>query len=494
MPQVDLPRRTRIVATLGPATSSPRMIKRIIKAGVDIVRLNFSHGNYEFHAGLIETVQRVSAELGEHVAVMQDLSGPKMRVGAVADDAIRLRRGRDVEVIEGRGEGTEERLFVEAAGAIANLEEGTLVRLADGLLELCVTKRTRDGVSCRVETGGVLRSRQGVNIPGADLGVKALTPKDKRDLAFGVELGVDAVALSFVQDASDVMAVRKLLVKHGQEPFVVAKIERSQALTNLHEILEVTSGVMVARGDLGVEIGVEKVPMAQKRIIQEALARRRPVITATQMLESMIERPSATRAEVSDVANAVIEGTDALMLSGETAVGKHAVAAVRTLDSVAREAERALLDVPSHSGIFAADDPAQAVTRAARVAARACEARGILGFSNSGRTLRLISTMRPRRSIWGCTTTTRTARRMKFFWGVQPLVIGVSDTVDEMINEAEGLLVKRRKVRKGDRLVIVCGQAVTTGATNSIHIHTVGERRDGKLAGKAKAARRKARS
>ncbi|MCB9899338.1 MAG: pyruvate kinase [Planctomycetes bacterium] len=467
-------RRTRIVATLGPATCSPASIRRIVRSGVDIVRLNFSHGSHEFHAQLVRDVRQVAAELGQHVAILQDLSGPKMRVGRMDEDAARLRTGSEVLVVEGHGVGTAEQLFVEAAGVVRSLEPGRVIRLADGQLELRVVARADDGVVCRVVHGGTLRSRQGVNVPGLAQGVKALTRKDRKDLEFGLSLGVDAVALSFVQDASDVVTLRKLLARHGARPFVVAKIERAGALDNLDAILDVTGGVMVARGDLGVEIGVEKVPMAQKHIIRRARAKRRPVITATQMLESMIERPTPTRAEVSDVANAVLEGTDALMLSGETAVGRYPVEAVRTLANVAMEAEHEIARVPSPihepDGV---EDPSQAVTRAARVAARAVGARAVLGFTNSGRTARLVSSMRPTRAVFGFTYVEATARRMKFFWGVTPMMIHQASTVAGMIEEAEALLVAGRLVKKGDRLVIVCGQQVTTGATNSIHIHTV---------------------
>jgi len=469
-------RKTRIVATVGPASSSPTMLRKLVRAGVDVFRLNFSHGDEPFFRTVVADIRRVAAELDEHVAIMQDLSGPKMRVGRMTDDAVRLRTGKQLEVVEGHGLGTDECLYVEAAGSIKRLVKGTVIRLADGLLELRVLSRKGDGVRAQVVTGGVLRSRQGVNIPGADLGVKALTQKDLKDLKLGVELGVDAVALSFVQDADDVLSLRKLLARHGSAAFVIAKIERAEALNNLDSILDVASGVMVARGDLGVEIGVERVPLAQKKIIRRALERRRPVITATQMLESMIERPTPTRAEVSDIANAVLEGTDALMLSGETAVGKNPVKAVRVLDDVASETEREPAFYPEWEGnAFLVEDPAQAVTRAARVAARSAGARAVLAFTNSGRTARLVSSQRTARDCYGFSPNEASLRRMKFFWGVHPLEIGKAASVHKMIRDAEALLRRRRLVRKGDRMVIICGEQVSTGATNSLHIHTVGD-------------------
>ncbi len=474
-----LSKRTRVVATLGPASSSEAVLRRLIRAGVDVVRLNFSHGTHDFHRDLIEKVRRVSAAMGEPVAILQDLSGPKMRVGRIADDRIRLRSGERIEVVEGSGEGTLQRLYVEVAGSIRKLGKGQVIRLADGLLELRVESRRGDVATCKIIHGGYLRSRQGVNIPGADLGVSPLTRKDRKDLAFGLSLGVDAVALSFVRAKKDIMALRKLIertVGDGQTPLVIAKIERAEALEDLDGILDVTSGVMVARGDLGVEIGVEKVPLAQKRIIRAAIAHNKPVITATQMLESMIDRPTPTRAEVSDVASAVFEGTDALMLSGETAVGQYPVEAVKTLVSVSREVEKELQTLPPRNdGGMVAGNVAKAISRGSREVARTVDARAVLGFTASGRTIRLISSWRPGRSIYGFTQNEATVRRMKFFWGVAPVLMHPAASVDAMIAEAELWLVSNERVKRGDKLVVVCGQRLGTGSTNSIHVHVVGE-------------------
>jgi len=468
-------RKTRIVATLGPASSSPEAVRKLIRAGVDVVRLNFSHGTHEFHRDLVRTVRKVSAELDVPVAIMQDLAGPKMRVGRVHDDVVRLRNGAMVEVVEGSAVGSEERLTLTAAGIIATLKTGQPIKLADGLLELRVVARIPGGVMCRVVHGGLLRSRQGVNIPGVHRGLASLTPKDRKDLAFGLSLGVDAVAISFVREAGDVMDLRRLLQRHGARAFVIAKIERGEALANLEKILEVASGVMVARGDLGVEIGVENVPLAQKRIIREALRAHRPVITATQMLESMIERPSPTRAEVSDIANAVLEGTDALMLSGETAVGAYPEEAVSTLARVARQVEQSdstqsAVDLP-----VVREDPAMAVARAARIAARAVQASAIAVFTDSGRTARLVSSQRPQREVFGFSYRESTIRRLKFFWGVTPMLVARARSNETMVADAKERLLRRHYVRRGDRIVIVCGEIVHSGATNTIKIHTIGE-------------------
>ena len=397
-----------------------------------------------------------------------------MRVGLVCDDEVRLRVGATVDVVEDHALCTAERLSVKAAGVVHGLRPGTVIRLADGLIELVVSGPAPGGVRCRVRLGGVLRSRQGLQVQGVHRGLSAFTARDRRDLAFGLSLGVDAVALSFVRDAEDVLAARRFMQRHGAHPFLVAKIERGEALQNLQGILEVASGVMVARGDLGVSIGVENVPMAQKRIIREALRMHRPVITATQMLETMIERPTPTRAEVSDVANAVLEGTDALMLSAETAIGQHPLAAVRTLARVSASVEasgaaQSPLDIPVQR-----EDAALAMARAARLAARAVQARGIAVFTDSGRTARLVSGMRPQRAVFGFTYKEETLRRMKLFWGVTPLLIKRARDNESMIAEAEALLLQRRLVRRGDQLVIVCGERVHSGATNTVKIHSLG--------------------
>ena len=471
-------RRTRIVATLGPATNSLAALRRLVQAGVDVVRLNFSHGSREFHADAFAKVRRVSRELKTPVAILQDLRGPKMRVGRLRDDAVRLRVGHGVRVIEGSGLGNDECLFVEAAGAVSHLSKGDVIRLADGLLELRVTSSDSGGVGCEVVSGGVIRTRQGVNIPGADLGVKALTTKDRRDLKFGLELGVDAVALSFVSNAADVYSLRRLIERHGASPFVVAKIERQEAMANLEEIVDAAHGIMVARGDLGVEIGYEKVPGAQKRIIKLSNEASKPVITATQMLESMIERPSATRAEVSDIATAVMEGTDALMLSGETAVGAFPVDAVGTLDTVAVEVEGSMLANRRNRRVEAgSSDIPHAVSRAARSVARSIGAAALVVFTETGSTARLVSSQRPGLPCFGFTPSESAARRMRLFWGLRPMLMASHHLVIDMVAEAEATLYDQGFVERGDKLVIVCGERTVSGATNTLLVHEVAGRR-----------------
>ena len=467
-------RRTRIVATIGPATSSPASMTRLLAAGVDIVRQNFSHESHEFHRRLFRTVRAAAKDLGLPVAVLQDLSGPKMRVGPVHGDAVLLRRGCRVRLDEGGGVGTEDRLGVEASGVLRDLRKGDCVRLADGAIELAVAGCDGGGVDCRVAQGGLIRSRQGLHIPNARGGRSVLTPKDRRDLALGLQLGVDAVALSFVREASDVLALRELLPTRGPRPLIIAKIERGQALADIDAIVDAADGVMVARGDLGIEIGVEKVPLAQQRIIAAARRRHKPVIIATQMLESMIEHSVPTRAEVSDVAHAVLEGADALMLSAETAIGAFPIEAVQVLDRVARRVEEegqlATLELlPTE-----VEDVPLAMARAARIAARAVRAAAVAAFTDSGRTARLVSSQRPRRKIFGLTYRPETWRRMAFYWGITPLLVPRGRDNDTMIAAAERMLLRRRLVRRGESIVIVAGERLKTGGTNTIRVRTLG--------------------
>jgi len=467
-------RRTRIVATIGPATASPAAMRQLLAAGVDIVRQNFSHESHDFHRRLYRTVRHAAASLGQPVAVLQDLSGPKMRVGRVQDDAVHLRTGEPVRLDEGGGVGNATRLAVEASGVVRELRKGDRVRLADGAIELVVTRCDRGGADCRVLQGGVIRSRQGLHIPGGYRRRTVLTPKDRRDLRLGCELGFDAVALSFVRDAGDIRAVARLFPRGRPRPLIIAKIERAEALENIDAIIDAADGVMVARGDLGIEIGVENVPLAQQRIIAAARARQKPVITATQMLESMTEHNMPTRAEVSDVAHAVLEGTDALMLSAETAIGAFPVEAVRVLDRVARQVElegkiASLELLPTE-----VEDVALAVARAARLAARAVRAAAVVAFSESGRTARLVSSQRPRRLLLGVTYRPETWRRLLFYWGITPLLIPRGTSNDSMIAATERLLLRRGLLRRGEKIVIVAGEQLRSGATNTIRVRTLG--------------------
>lgn len=467
-------RRTRIVATVGPATSSPAAMRRLLAAGVDVVRQNFSHESHDFHRRLFRAVRQAALGLDHPVAVLQDLSGPKMRVGRVQDGAVTLRSGGHVRLDEGGGMGTNARLAVEASGVVCALRRGDRVRLADGAIELVVDRCDRGGADCRVTQGGLIRSRQGLHIPGVHGRRSVLTPKDRRDLKLGLELGVDAVALSFVRDADDVLAVRRLLPTRGPSPLVIAKIERAEALANIDAIVDAADGVMVARGDLGIEIGVEKVPLAQQRIIAAARRRQKPVITATQMLESMIEHSTPTRAEVSDVAHAVLEGTDALMLSAETAIGAFPVESVQLLDRIARQVEQegqiaSLELLPTE-----VEDVPLAMARAARIAARAVRASAVAAFTDSGRTARLVSSQRPRRLLFGITYRPETWRRMAFYWGLTPLLIPRGRSNEAMIAATERMLLRRGLVKRGQSLVIVAGERLQSGATNSIRIHCLG--------------------
>ena len=465
--------RTRIIATLGPSSSSETKIRQLIGAGADVFRLNFSHGTHDEHRLTAGRIRKVARALDAPVAILQDLSGPKLRVGELSDDGVLgLLVGETVAVVEGK-RGKTGQIPIPIRGLVSKLKKRQQLLFQDGLIEVEVLQRRNGGIVGRVVHGGLLRSRQGMHIPGVDLGVAAFTAKDKRDLDFGLSLGVDAVALSFVRDANDIRKVWRFVGKRNRHPFVIAKIERAEAMDHLDEILKVCRGVMVARGDLGVELGYSAVPLAQKRIV--ALARRshRPVITATQMLESMIERPTATRAEISDVANAVLEGTDALMLSGETAVGKYPVEAVKTLEAVARRVETER-PPPLEMSEGVEPDPAAAVARAAGVAARATDAQAIVVLTVSGRSARLVSAMRPRRPIIAVTASEKTWRRTSLMWGVTPVLLRGSRSMEGMVKATRKRLLEDGLVHPGKPVVAVFGDELGSEGATTVKVVDLG--------------------
>jgi pyruvate kinase len=467
--------RTKVVATLGPASSDAGMLSAMITAGVDVVRLNFSHGERADHVARIELVRKVAADCDKAVAILADLQGPKIRVGRVSDPGITLVSGDECVLIAGADEAPAPQIPVVYEPLAADVRPGDRVLLDDGAIELEV--RAVDGllVRCAVRRGGVVRSRKGVNLPGVAVSASSLTEKDRADLATAVEHGVDYVALSFVRRAEDVLACRQAITDHGGSLPVVAKLERPEAIENLDEILDVTDAVMVARGDLGVELAVEKVPPLQKGIIASANSAGVPVITATQMLESMVSSPRPTRAEASDVANAIFDGTDAVMLSQETAIGAYPVETVATMCRIAREAESAphLLPPPAPPG--GALDVAATVCRAAVQAASDLNARAVVAFTDSGATARYVSRFRPRMTIVGLTPQERTRRRMALYWGVEtPAVVDQVVDLDTLVDQGDRRMVAAGIVRTGDLVVIAAGTPGDKGATNRVIVHEVG--------------------
>jgi len=440
-----------------------------------VLRLNFSHGTHEEHAQVVRAAREIEARLGQPLALLQDLSGPKIRTGRVAGGEIDLRDGARVVITTDESvEGTPERIATTYEALPLDVKEGDRILLDDGNLELRVLGASPGQVECEVVDGGPLRSNKGMNLPGVRLSVPALTEKDRRDLAFGLDQGVDYVALSFVREAADIEEIKALIRSLGHDVPVIAKIEKPEAVENLAAILAVTDGVMVARGDLGVELGTEEVPTIQKNVIAAANTAGRVVITATQMLESMIDNPRPTRAEASDVANAILDGTDAVMLSGESAVGRFPVPTVATMARIADYTEE-------HAAAEAADlaprAPGSSVTRSlARVAASVAEELGcklIVAFTESGTTARLVSGFRPRVPVVAVTGDDRVYRRLALWWGVVPVHAELAESSDELLAIGEKRLRTRGLVEKGDTILILSGHSHLAAATNMLRVHEV---------------------
>lgn len=470
-------RRTKIVATLGPASSDAGMLDRLVAAGVDVFRLNYSHGTPEGHAAACAAVRAAAARAGREVGILQDLGGPKIRTGDVEGGEAELFEGSELLLVRDEGPVRAGRLTCTLPELVDDLAPNDRVLLRDGRILLRVVGREGDSLRLRVERGGTLASRSGINLPDSRLSVPSLSAKDRSDLEHGLSIGVDVTALSFVRRASDLAAPRAVAAKQERDLFLVAKIEKAEALENLDDILSHADAVMVARGDLGVEIPAEDVPLAQKRIIRKANTRRVPVITATQMLESMVESQVPTRAEASDVANAILDGTDAVMLSAETATGRYPEEAVRTM---ARIAEKVDAPDPDRSRRFRAAGhqltPPEAVARAASRAAEDVSAKAIVVYTESGTTARLLSSQRPAVPILALSPEIITVRRLHLSWGVYPRLMPRVDRMAEMFALGERLLVAAGQVHPGDRVVVVSGsRAANRGGTNMMKVLTVGE-------------------
>jgi pyruvate kinase len=464
-------RKTKIIATLGPAVASRQAIGQLVATGMDVARLNFSHGTQETHGQWVAWVREAAEEHDRAVAVLQDIQGPRIRVGTFPGGGVELRTGGRVTLIDGEGEGDARRVFVRHLGA-AGLSRGDRVLLADGLIEVRVTRRLSGGWSAVVHEGGRLVDRKGAAFPGARLDLPAVTEKDRADLAFGRRIGIDLVAASFVVSPDDIAAVRAVA---GDAP-VIAKIERAAALDNLGAILAVADGAMVARGDLGVEIGYEPLPRIQKEIIAATNAAGGISITATEMLESMVASPRPTRAEVTDVANAVMDGSDAVMLSAETAVGRYPVRAVEAMAAICVEAESgpSLIRPPQFVG--APGSFASAIARATVEAADGLGLGTVVAFTYSGATARLVSKYRPAARILAFTPRPETLRRMAVLWGVTPVELPRRDSTDEMIDTAERILLESGLAVPGDRVAMAAGVPPNQDAsTNLLKLHTVGE-------------------
>ncbi len=466
-------KRTKIIATIGPASSTATIIGGLIRAGMDAARLNFSHGERQDHLRRIRLIRREAARAGRQIAIIQDLQGPKLRVGVMRDDAAPLHRNDTVTVVTKKVPGTSNLLSVTYPRLTRDLKRGDRILLDDGRMELRVVAKGGNALRARVVRGGLLRSHKGVNLPGAALSLPSLSEKDKQDLLFGAELNVDYVALSFVRSADDVLRTRRFIRSLGKDTPIIAKIEKPEAIVHLQEIVDAADGVMVARGDLGVEMSPEEVPLLQKRIIDACNRAEKPVITATQMLESMIENPQPTRAEASDVANAILDGTDCVMLSGETAMGKYPVASVAVMARIAVQAETSLKPLPAHRAISCAGE---SVAHAAFRAAEEQGARAIVTFTQSGSTALLVSKHRPRTRVIAPTPFAHVARRITLYWGVTPVILKTRKTTDDMIASVERVMLAERLARTHDLIVITAGVPIgMAGSTNMMKIHRVGE-------------------
>jgi pyruvate kinase len=469
--------RTKVVATIGPACRDPKTLRKLIRAGVDVVRVNLSHGSLDEHSRAISAVRGISESLGWPIAVIADLPGPKLRVGEIVLGTV-LRAGSTFVLTTKTRVGDETGACVSYRGLPRDVKRGKMLYLDDGMIRLEVISTTDTTVRCRVVEGGPLSSRKGLNAPGTDLRIGALTARDRKAIEWIAGQDVDYVALSFVRRPSDLGLARRHLATAGADSMpVIAKIEKAEAMIAMSEVVGASDGVMVARGDLGVELAPARVPFAQKRLIAEANAAAVPSITATQMLESMRVNPRPTRAEVADVANAVLDGTDAVMLSGETAVGNHPIESVETMASVVAEAERQVdyTEWLARRHGLREDTPDQAIGLAACTLAAEVNAVAIVTFTASGATARAVSRYRPRAPILGVTTDRRTWRRLSLVWGVRPILVEKVAGFECMLTEARKAVRSAKLGRKGDRFVLTAGLpfGIAAGTTNTITVRQI---------------------
>jgi pyruvate kinase len=472
-------RRAKIVATLGPASNSEQMFHDLVRSGLDVARLNFSHGTHPEKTKLIQMVRKVSHDLGKPICILADLQGPKIRTGRLKNRIpITLKSGQKLRITPRDVAGNTSVIGTTFPTLAENLGPGARILLSDGLIELRV--REIDGLDVEVDVinGGMLGEHKGINLPGIPVRVPSLTEKDEEDLAFALKAGVDAVAVSFIRTGEDVRLVKYRIAALGAESWVIAKLEKPQAIDHLDAILEIADGVMVARGDLGVEMPPEKVPAIQKQIIRRAAEYRKPVITATQMLESMIENPRPTRAEASDVANAIYDGTDAVMLSGESAAGKWPREAVAMMDKIVSETERQIAAEPHARGRLTTAhlSVSETICQSMARAAEDLDIAGIAVFTETGTTARLLSKYRPASPIYALSPVEQAINRMSMLWGVTPVLCPRSQNTDQMVELAETLLEKRGFVQERQVLGIVAGTRTRSGSTNFLRLHYVGDR------------------
>ncbi|MUT64468.1 pyruvate kinase [Paenibacillus sp. NEAU-GSW1] len=472
-------RKTKIVCTIGPSSESLENTKKLIKAGMNVARLNFSHGDFEEHGNRIKNIKLANEELGTSVAILLDTKGPEIRLGKLKEEPIELIQGEVIALTTEEILGDKNRIPVTYGNLPNDVTVGSTILIDDGLIGLTVEEVKGTEIVCRIVNSGPIKSKKGVNVPGVHISLPGITEKDANDIIFGIEQGIDFIAASFVRKASDVLEIRELLERHNASHIqIISKIENQQGVDNLDEILELSDGLMVARGDLGVEIPAEEVPLVQKEMIAKCNRAGKPVITATQMLDSMQRNPRPTRAEASDVANAIFDGTDAIMLSGETAAGKYPVESVQTMARIAERAEAAL----EYREIFKKQADAQqttvteAISQAVANSALDLNAKAIVTSTQSGFTARMVSKYRPKSPIIAVTNDVKVMKRLALIWGVTPVLGSNAETTDEMVEIAVAGAQSTGLISLGDTIVITAGVPVgRSGTTNLIKIHHIGE-------------------
>lgn len=468
--------KTKLIVTVGPSSSSRVVIRKLLSSGIDVARINCSHASQKEHDRVIKRIRSLAKEMNKSVAILLDLQGPKIRTGRLqGGKPVELKKNNTVQITGRDIAGTADIIATGYKNLAGDVNKGDTVLIDDGLIELRVLSGEKDTVTCKVINGGILKERKGINLPGVKVSVPSLTEKDKDDLIFGITSGVDYVALSFVRSADDIKRIKRIIRKHKADIPVIAKIEKPEAVDDLDEILKAADGIMVARGDLGVELRAEQVPTIQKQIIRKAVEANKPVITATQMLESMIGNPIPTRAEASDVANAVFDGTDAVMLSGETAVGKYPLKAVQMMEKIVTQAEHSpFMKYNLHYEKSPGDLIPHAIAQSCVNILHEVDAKAIVNFSWSGRTAKLISKQRPSKPVYVFTPFIEKYHRLSLVWGVYPLLIKPMDDTKRLIETGEEILINKGYVKKGELIIIVTGLALKSGTTNLIKIHRIG--------------------
>ena len=474
-------RRTKIVCTIGPATNSEEMLTRLVRSGMNVARLNFSHGTHEYHKDTLERIKRVRRREGMPEAILLDTTGPEIRVKDFKDGFAELREGAEFTLTTREIEGTEQAVTVTYAGMPAELSKDNSILIDDGNIELCVKRCTETDVICQVVRGGRISNHKGINVPNVHLDMPFLSEQDQSDILFGIENDVDFIAASFVRCKEDVIALRKFVDYHGARDLrIIAKIENIEGVNNFDEILRYADGIMVARGDMGVELSFERLPGLQKRFIKKCYQSGKMVITATQMLESMISHANPTRAEITDVANAVFDGTSAVMLSGETAMGKYPALAVEVMGRIVTQAENDAFEMDAYAGIsyeIDNNDTTNAVCDATCTTARDISAKAIIAVTKSGQTARRMSKFRPVQPIVAATPVEKTFHQLALSWGVFPVLARLQSSSDELLLHAIDCAKQIDAVENGDIVVIAAGIPLdTTGSTNLMRVAVVGKR------------------